>query len=456
MSKNKGQVLMTEGAPLPIIIRFSIPLILTAFFQQLYSFIDSMIVGRCISAEALAAVNLTSSLNFVIMGLTMGSSLGFCVPFAQAVGAREKDMTSRYFWNGLYLAAGLSLLGSFLAVPNTYNLLTLIKTPDNLIDMSAEYLSVILIGLLITTMYHFMAGIMRALGDSTHPFYFMLAGNVINILLDLLFIMVLDMGVYGAAVATIISQLFSVILCVYHLFAKMGAIEAKGEDGANYRSFHGFCMKRLITIGLPMGLELSVNGIGSVILQSCVNQLGSVVVTAVAAGEKIRSMITLPLENLGSAMSTYTAQNYGAKNKSRIYMGIKSSLLILVIYCAAAWALVFVLKKPLVYLLLGTTESENAQATVTYLAMISTMFFFHGALQIFRNILQGMGHSVSAILSGVFEIIGRLIGGSLAVYFISFKIVCFANPMAWGLAAAYCLIMTLVYLNRLHWNKAEK
>ena len=414
-----------------------------------------MIVGRCISAEALAAINLTSSLNFVIMGLTMGASLGFCVPFAQAVGARKQDLVSRFFWNGLYLAAGLSLLGSLLAVPNTYNLLVLIRTPDNLINMSAEYLRIILIGLLITTMYHYMAGIMRSLGDSAHPFYFMLAGNIINIILDLLLIVVLDMGVAGVAVATIASQLISVILCVFYLFSKIKAIEKEGADGTNYRLPNSYCIKQLITIGLPMGLELSVNGIGSVILQSCVNQLGSVVVTAVAAGEKIRSMITLPLENLGSAMSTYTAQNYGAQNKRRIYMGIRSSMLILTIYSIAAWLLVFFLKEPLVYLLLGTTDGDYFQATTTYLALISTMFFLHGALQIFRNILQGMGHSVSAILSGVFEIIGRVIGGSLAVHFISFKLVCFSNPMAWGLAAAYCLLMTLFYLRRLRWADSQ-
>ena len=447
MKEKNNQIEMTSGNSLSIIIRFSIPLILTAFFSQLYSFIDSMIVGRCISEEALAAVNLTSSLNFLIMGITMGSALGFCIPFGQSVGASDKKMYSKYFYNGLYLSIFLSVLLTIIFVPNTNNLLVMINTPDNLINMSKNYLIIIFIGLLITTMYHFFAGIMRSLGNSKQPFYFMLAGNIINVGLDLLFIVTFNMNVQGAALATILSQLISLLLCIYYLFKKMRQIDN------NERQINKQCIYKLVTVGMPMGLELSVNAIGSVVLQGCVNKLGSVVVTAVAAGEKIRSMITLPLENLGSAMSTYTAQNYGAKNKERIKDGIKSSVIILVTYCAFAYLLVFILKKPLVSLLLGNTTSESAKATVEYLSLISTLFVAHGALQIFRNILQGMGHSVPALLSGVFEIIGRVIGGSLAVYYISFEIVCFANPMAWILAGAYCIIMTVFYLKRMNFKE---
>ena len=450
MNKDPEAVVMTEGKPLPIIIRFSIPLVLSAFFQQLYSFVDSMIVGRCISTEALAAVNLTYSLNFMLLGLTMGSALGFCVPFAQEVGAKNREEISRYFWNGLYLSVALSLAASVIFVPLTPALLRLINTPEELFGMSSAYLTIIFAGLTVTTLYHYFAGIMRALGDSKHPFYFLLISSGINIILDLIFIVVFNMGVAGAAIATVISQVISAGLCIWYLLGRMKAIERRPVDGGeSFMNPARENIKRLIVIGLPMGLELSVNSIGSVILQGCVNMLGAVVVAAVAAGEKIRSMLTLPLENLGTAMSTYTAQNYGARRTDRIKDGIKSSILILVCYCAFAWVLVLLLKKPLVSLLLGREVNETFTATVKYLSIISTLFVFHGGLQIFRNILQGMGHSTAALLSGVMEIIGRVIGGTLAVRLVSFNIVCVSNPMAWILAGAYCAGMTMLYLKKL-------
>ena len=451
MSDNK-MIDMTEGKPLPIIIRFSLPLVLSAFFQQLYSFVDSIIVGRFIGTDALAAVNLTGSINWVIMGITMGSALGFCIPFAQSVGAKDDEAISEYFWNGLYLAILLAVVASLITVPLTPTILGWINTPDTLSGMSSEYLRIILAGMTATTLYNYSAGILRALGDSRTPFRFLLISSAVNIVLDAILIIVFDMGVAGAAIATVFSQVLSFVMCMIYLFVRMHAIKTIDKNGKGLCGIKGGRLKTLAFVGIPMGFELSVNGIGSVILQACVNTLGVVAVSAVAAAEKIRSMITLPLENLGSAMSTYTAQNYGAKKTNRITAGIKSSLIILVSYCAFAWLLVLVLKRPLTYLMLGVWDGEVFDSTVLYLGIISCLFVFHGALQIFRNIIQGMGHSTAAVLSGVMEIIGRVIAGGLAVRYAAFKIVCLANPLAWLLAGAYCIIMTAYYVKMIQKN----
>ncbi len=444
---DRNTIDMTEGRPLPVIIRFSVPLILSAFFQQLYSFVDSVIVGRLIGVDALAAVNLTAPLTYLFLGLTIGSTLGFCVPLAQAVGAGDREDMSRYFWNGGALCLALSLL-PIAAVPCAEPLLRLISTPDEYMPMSASYLRVILLGQFTAIAYNYGAGVLRAFGDSKHPFRFLLIASSVNVALDILFISAFHMGVAGAAVATVISQSISAALCFRHLFVRTGRIERRDGSGNDFARLSPGHLRTLCVIGLPMGLELSVNSIGTAILQSCVNRMGAATVAAVAAGEKIRSMLTLPLENLGTAASTYTAQNLGAKKPDRIRQGIRSCVIIIIFYCAFAWVLVFALKGSLVHLLLGNDAPDVTEMAVRYLSVISCLFFFHGILQLFRSVLQGMGHSGVAVASGFMEIAGRIVGGNSAVHFASFLIISLSNPMAWILAGSYCVVMTIIMLRK--------
>lgn len=443
----KKQILdMTRGNPLPLLVQFAIPLILGSLFQQLYSFVDTAIVGRCISAEALTAVGVTGSLNFLVLGFTMGSAMGFCIPISQAVGAGDQNEISRTFWNGLYLSIGIGLVISIGVSFFTCPLLTMMKTPVELLDMATEYLTIIFVGQVATVLYNYFAGALRAFGDSKRPFWFLVISSCINVALDLVLILVIPMGVAGAALATVISQIISVLLCIWWLAKKMDVIRRHSNSGENLAAVSGTRMKKICVVGMPLGLEYSVCSIGNVVLQSSINSLGSVVAAAHVCGEKIRAIATLPIEALGTAIATYAGQNYGAKRIDRIKSGIKAGLTIVAVYCIAAWAVLAVLKVPLVSLLLGETASAEALASVEYLSVISTLFVFHGSLMIFRNTVQGMGYAASTLASSVMEIIGRSAAGLLAVHFGSFFLICVSAPMAWVLACICCIGLCAYYI----------
>lgn len=254
------------------------------------------------------------------------------------------------------------------------------------------------------------------------------------------------MGVAGAAIATVISQAISVLLCIWWIFKKMSVIQTKAENGKSLMKFSGSHIKNICIIGIPLGLEYSVCSIGNVVLQSSINTLGTVVAAAQICGEKIRSIATLPMESMGMAMATYAGQNYGAKKMDRIKSGIRAGLIIQATYSAAAWVILLLLKKPLVYLLLGTLASPEAIASIEYLTIITTLFIFHGSLMIFRNTVQGMGFGMSALASAVMEIIGRSAAGLLAVHFGSFFLICVSAPMAWILAMICCVCLCAYYI----------
>lgn len=443
MDKTKNNDL-TTGSPLVKIILFALPLVGGTLFQQLYSFVDTVIVGRCLGETALAAVGVTYSLNFLILGFIQGCAVGFGVPMSQAFGAKDSEQVHRYYWNGVWLAAIISVVFMVVTVAFTVPLLRLISTPDNIIDMAALYIKIIFIGIPLTMLYNHSAGALRALGDSKHPFYFLLVSAALNIVLDYLLVAIIPMGVAGAAVATVFSQGVSGVLNTWWLLKKTeGFRVVRSEMG--WRSENA---KRLCVVGLPMGFEYSVSAIGAVVMQDAINGLGSVAIAAQTTGEKIRQMFTLPMESVGMAMATYAAQNYGAKEIGRIKRGIRDSLLIQYTYCIAAWLVIFAAKAGLVSLVLGESTSATAEGAIEYLTRISVLFFIHGSLMIFRNTLQGMGYSLQAILSGVGELLGRCLGSLLTGTF-GFVAICYANPIAWGCALLYSATMVIIHLRRM-------
>lgn len=441
----KGTMDLTQGKPMKQIFFFSIPLVLGTVFQQLYSFADTVIVGRFIGVSALAAVGSTYSLHFLILGFVQGMCVGFGILLAQSFGAQDRRELQRYFVSGIALSILISIILTFLTVVLTGPLLRLIQTPDDIISMASVYIGIIFLGIPAAVLYNFSAGALRAVGDSRHPFYFLLFASVLNLVLDYLFIVPLGYGVAGAAWATVISQLVSGMLNLYWLICRIRIMDG-WDEGWKASGEH---MKRLCIVGLPMGFEYSVSAIGAVVMQGAINSLGSIAVAAQTAGEKIRQMFTLPMESVGMAMATYTGQNYGAKRIDRIREGIRSGLKIQYIYCIVVWIVIFVLKRGLVGLVLGETESETALGAVQYLSIMSVLFFIHGSLMIMRNTLQGLGYSLQAVISGVGELIGRSLGGGLAVWFFGFTAICLSNPMAWLLALVYCNIMVRHYLKKI-------
>ena len=448
-SKRKsGTTDLTVGKPLFQILRFALPLVLGTLFQQLYSFADTVIVGRCLGTDALGAVGTTYSLNFLILGFVQGACVGFGIPVAETFGAKDKGGLRKYLFNGALLCVVLSVVFTIFTTLMAGPLLQLIHTPEELYADAVLYIRILFLGIPATVLYNYASSVLRAMGDSQHPFYFLLAASVLNIGLDYLLIVSMGMGVDGAALATVLSQLLSGGLCAFWFFTRTAKQEELTFRGQNSLLSAGHC-KRLAYIGFPMGFEYSVSAIGAVIMQDAINLLGSTAVAAQTAGEKIRQMFTLPMESVGMAMATYVGQNHGAHRTDRIKQGIKDGCTIQLTYCVAAWVVIFFVKPYAVGLVLGDADPAVTAGAIQYLAIMSMLFCFHGLLMIFRNTLQGLGYSVQAIISGVGELIGRSLGGLLAVKTgLGYVGICLSNPFAWGLAMLYCMFMVRRVLKR--------
>lgn len=448
-SKRKsGTTDLTVGKPLLQILRFALPLVLGTLFQQLYSFADTVIVGRCLGTDALGAVGTTYSLNFLILGFVQGACVGFGIPVAETFGAKDKGGLRKYLFNGALLCVVLSVVFTISTTLMAGPLLQLIHTPEELYADAVLYIRILFLGIPATVLYNYASSVLRAMGDSQHPFYFLLAASVLNIGLDYLLIVSMGMGVDGAALATVLSQLLSGGLCAFWFFTRTAKQEELTFRGQSSLLSAGHC-KRLAYIGFPMGFEYSVSAIGAVIMQDAINLLGSTAVAAQTAGEKIRQMFTLPMESVGMAMATYVGQNHGAHRTDRIKQGIKDGCTIQLTYCVAAWVVIFFVKPYAVGLVLGDADPAVTAGAIQYLAIMSMLFCFHGLLMIFRNTLQGLGYSVQAIISGVGELIGRSLGGLLAVKTgLGYVGICLSNPFAWGLAMLYCMFMVRRVLKR--------
>ena len=448
-SKRKsGTTDLTVGKPLFQILRFALPLVLGTLFQQLYSFADTVIVGRCLGTDALGAVGTTYSLNFLILGFVQGACVGFGIPVAETFGAKDQGGLRKYLFNGALLCVVLSVVFAIFTTLMAGPLLQLIHTPEELYADAVLYIRIIFLGIPATVLYNYASSVLRAMGDSQHPFYFLLAASVLNIGLDYLLIVPMGMGVDGAAIATVLSQLLSGGLCAFWFFTRTAKQEELTFRGQSSLLSAGHC-KRLAYIGFPMGFEYSVSAIGAVIMQDAINLLGSTAVAAQTAGEKIRQMFTLPMESVGMAMATYVGQNHGAHRTDRIQQGIKDGCTIQLTYCVAAWVVIFFVKPYAVGLVLGDADPAVTAGAIQYLAIMSLLFCFHGLLMIFRNTLQGLGYSVQAIISGVGELIGRSLGGLLAVKTgLGYVGICLSNPFAWGLAMLYCMFMVRRMLKR--------
>ncbi len=451
-AKRSGVSDLTTGRPLTRILLFALPLVLGTLFQQLYSFADTVIVGRCLGTNALGSVGTTYSLNFLILGFIQGACVGFGIPVAEAFGAKNKKDLRQYLVNGMFLCIVISIVFTIITTLIAGPLLQLINTPEELYADAELYIRIIFLGIPVTVLYNYGSSVLRSMGDSKHPFYFLLVASVVNIALDWILIVPVGMGVDGAAIATVFSQGISALLCVWWFFART----AKGE-GIAFRkedvrvSTHH--LGHLAYVGLPMGFEYSVSAIGAVVMQDAINRLGSTAVAAQTAGEKIRQMFTLPMESVGMAMATYVGQNHGAGRLDRIRQGIREGCLIQLVYCAVAFAVIFFIKGYAVQLVLGEKGTEVFAEAVEYLAVISTMFCFHGLLMIFRNTLQGLGYSVQAVISGVGELLGRCVGGWLAVSFLGYFGICISNPIAWGFALCYCVFMVTRVLRKMEKGK---
>ena len=323
---------LTTGHPLKVILWFAFPLVLGNLFQQFYNLADTIIVGRFVGVNALAAVGSTGSINYMILGFVIGICNGFAIPIAQYFGARSYGDMRRYVANSAWLSLAGAVVLTVATVLLTRPILQLMQTPADIVDDAAVYIGWIFAGIPFVFLYNMVSCIMRALGDSKTPLVFLVVTSFLNIGLDLLFILVFDAGVMGAALATDLSQAISGIASLLYLCKRFDVLKMKKEEAGVDRAACG----RLLYIGLPMGLQCSITAIGSVVMQWAVNVLGSTVVAAVTAASKTSNLLTVPLESVGTAMATYAGQNLGASRLDRVRSGVRYALGIVAVYAVGS------------------------------------------------------------------------------------------------------------------------
>lgn len=434
---------MTQGNPLKLIFSFFFPLLMGNLFQQVYSMADSMIVGRFVGVEAFAGITATGSLNFLIIGFLLGMCSGLTIPIAQCFGAGDYAKMRRYFANAIYLGSAISAVMSIITVILCRNILQWLGTPENIIDQSHSYIVVIFGGMFATMVYNLASGVLRAVGDTRTPLIFLVISCIVNIFLDLLFVVVFHWGVSGAAWATIISQALSGILCTLVIFTRYDSLRIRKTEWG----FDSACARRLCGMGLPMGLQFSITAIGSIILQTAVNTLGSDAIASMGAGAKVQFLFTCPLETIGVTMATYAGQNLGAQKIDRIRTGVRQSFIIMCIYCLVAYVVQRIFGISIAKLFIGDASEVVIAGTSQYLNLICAFFIPLLSILVFRNALQGMGFSRIAMFAGLFEMVARAGVAFLLVKPFGFSGAIMANPAAW-ISANLLLIPAYIFAIR--------
>lgn len=431
---------LTTGHPLKIIFSFAVPVFFGYLFQQFYNLVDTIIVGQFLGVDALAAVGATGSLNFFIIGFCMGICSGFAIPVAQRFGASDYSSMRQFIFNSWILILVFSVVITTLSVLFCRQMLELLKTPENVIDMSYSYFVIILAGIPVAFFYNILSGIIRSVGDSKTPLYFLLISAALNIALDLLFIAVFKFGIPGAAYATVISQAFSGVLCYFYMKAKFEVLRIRPEDKVPSRRK----MLALLGIGVPMGLQYSITAIGSVILQSAVNILGSVYVASMITAQKISIFFSTPFDALGTTMATFGGQNVGAKKIERLNPGLFWGSAIGFAWSLLALVILFFFNDNLAMLFISRTETPETTAFVIkhvfyFLMANGCTYWLLTLVNVVRFMIQGMGFSRLAIFAGVFELIGRGVIGIVFVPIFGFQGACLASPLAWILADSFLI-----------------
>ena len=422
---------LTTGSPTKLIIGFALPLLVGMLFQQFYSLVDTIIVGKTLGVDALAAVGSTGSINFMIIGFAMGICSGFAIPVAQRFGAEDYKSMRKFVANSVWLSIIISV--TIVVVALTRQILVWMNTPDNIIDQAYSYIVVIFAGIPVIFLYNMTSGIMRSLGDSKTPVYFLLLASVINIALDVIFIVYIGMGVEGAGYATIISQAISGVACLIYIIFKFPLLKIERDEW----HWDNSMASRLLGMGVPMGLQYSITAIGSVILQTAVNGLGSAAVASMTAANRIAMFMVTPFDALGSTMATYGGQNVGARKLERLKSGLKSAQLLGSAYSLIALAIIYFGADYLLLLFLDASETAIIADAKTFMIIQALFYIPLVAVNVFRFIIQGMGFSTFAILAGVMEMIARTAAAFTLVPWFGFLGACFASPLAWIFADAF-------------------
>lgn len=437
---------MTVGNPMKLILLFSLPVLLGNLFQQFYSMVDTIIVGQFLGEDALASVGASGSIMFFVLGFAMGLAQGFGVMVSQVFGAKDDKRLKHIVALSFMLTIIISIVLTAITVIYSRNLLEFMNTPENILDRANSYIVVIFWGIIASMFYNVLSGVLRGVGDSKTPLYFLLLSSGLNIVLDIFFIVALKLDVAGAAYATVISQGFSAVLCLIYMYKKFPILRTKRED-------YYFDVKstlQMMSLGIPMALNYSIIAIGTMILQSAVNAFGSSAVAAFTAATKVEQLSTQTMPALGTTMSTFCGQNLGAGKFKRIFDGMKRGILIGIAIAVLASFLCVVMGRPIVSLFLSEPTEEMMSYATQYLNTISCFFLFLSMIYLYRTSLQGLGRSIMPMISGIFEMFCRIGVVWLLLKPYGYWSVRLASPVAW-IGAGVPLMITYII-----WKKQMK
>lgn len=436
---------MTTGSSAKKLLMFSLPLLVGTVFQQLYNMVDSIIVGQYVGTEAFAAVGSTGSITFFVLGLVFGCCSGFAIPVAQDFGAGDEAGVRRCVVNIIYIGAVFAAILTLATTLLTRQILLLMDTPASMLQDAYDYLFWIFLGLGSLMLYNMLAGILRSLGDSRTPLFFLVMSSLLNIALDILLVKALAIGVKGASIATVAAQLVSGVACLIFIAKRYPILRLTRSELRP----HGPTIRRLLSIGMPMGLQFSITAIGSIILQRSVNGLDVNAVASVSAASKVQNLITAPMDAFGVSMATFAGQNYGAGKIDRVRKGVKQVYLMLLAYAVVGFLINLLASDRIALLFISADETRIIEQVRQFMICNGLFYPVLALIYVLRNALQGVGFSKAAMLAGVFELVARTVMGLFIVPALGYDAVCFAHPAAWVMADVILIPLYVTLIHRL-------
>lgn len=418
---------MTSGNPIRLIASFMIPMCLSNIFQQFYSIADSIIAGQFLGVDALAAIGSTGSLLFLVTGWLSGLTSGFAILVAQCFGAGKLDRMRHYVAMSIYLSLAFVAVMTVGLLAANEPILRLMNAPENLLPDIRYYMAIIYAGLLVTGAYNALAAVLRALGDSRSPLYFLILSAVINVILDIVLIVVFHMGVEGCGYATVIAQGISALLCLVYIARKFEILRLKKED---FR-ISAASMRRLLALGVPMGLQFSITAVGTIVVQGAINVYGAVYIAGFSAACKIQNIVATVFVSFGATVATYVGQNRGAGKMDRVRSGVRMTQVMILVWSFVMMAVIGLCGKYLILIFISASEKDVMEAAMTYFRVAIWAYPFLGSIYLYRNAIQGMGYGLIPMMGGVFELAARVLIVLLVAGKTSFAGVCLSDPAAW-------------------------
>lgn len=440
---------MTEGNPVKLILGFSLPLLLGSLLQQAYNLIDATIVGRVLGADALGAVGASSSVQFLVFGFCIGTCSGFGIPMAKYFGAEQSDRLRTTVFHSYLLTGVFAVVLTLVTCLMCGKIIDIMQVTGNIYKDAYNYLFIILAGIPFTLFYNLLSSMLRAIGDSKTPFIFLAVSAVLNVILDLTFIVIIPLGCAGAGLATVMAQACSGIACFVVIQKKYPLLKLSKD----IYKFNGHALRELIIMGVPMGLQFSITAIGSMVMQSANNSLEDVYISAFAVTSKLKQLAMCPFEAIATGISVFSSQNLGAENYDRVKKGIIQGTAINAIYGIIIGIVLIFCGRTLSMMFLDSSETAVLDACGVYMKCVGYFYWALGILFACRMSVQGIGFSGLAIFSGVLEMFARIIVSRKFVPIYRFGAICYTDQVAWVVATIYCTIICVLCVKKVSAKK---